>query len=115
MAKAIWKGSILDTYNGNDKFAGENRDSKGVDKALGVDFLKQPYEGIESVDGFRTNIPAKGWRETDFKMVNMKTEKTNKPFDKLSTNTGFKWFNESGISPFNSEKSYLKTIDPKTK
>ncbi len=105
MAKAIWKGSILDTYNGNDKFAGENRDSKGVDKAPGVDFLKQPYEGVESVDGFRTNVPAKAWEGTDFKMIDMKKSATVKSFEKLNVN-------KAGYNP---EKSYLKTIDPRTK
>lgn len=114
MAKPIWKGSILDTYNGNDKFGGRTGDDvKGVNKANGVDFIYKKIEGVESVNGFTTNLEPLNHSPTDFNMVNTTTKKTNPPFDKLSTNVGFTWDGISGISPFNVGKQYRKTVDPK--
>jgi hypothetical protein len=112
--KPIWKGSILDTYNGNDKFGGrENDDVKVVDKAKGVDFIYKLIGGVESVNGFTTNLDPFNHNPTDFNMVNIATKNTNPPFDVLSTNVGFTWDGISGISPFNVKKTYRKTVAPK--
>ncbi len=113
MAKPIWKGSILDTYNKNDKFGGrENDDAKGVDKAKGVDFLQQLYKGVESVDGFVTNLNPVDHSNTNFNMVDGTKKATKEPFGGLNLNAGFKWDEVSGISPYNYKegKRYSQTV-----
>ncbi len=113
MAKPIWKGSILDTYNKNDKFGGrENDDVKGLDKAKGVDFLQQLYKGVESVDGFTTNLDAFNHSPTNFNMVNTTSRLVKDPFGGLNLNVGFKWDNVDGISPYNYKegKNYSKKV-----
>lgn len=116
MAKPVWKGSILDTYNGNDKFGGrEGDDAKGVNKAAGVDFLKQLYNGVESVDGFVTNLNPVDHSPTNFNMVDTKKKSINAPFEALDVNTGFTWDGVSGISPYNSKegKKYTSVVQKK--
>ena len=110
MAKPTWKGSILDTYNGNEKFAGNERDAKGTNTAPGTDFLQQLYKGIESVDGFKTNLPAKDHSSTNFTMVDTKKNTSITIFDDLNTNTGTSWDGISGISPFNNKKKYRESV-----
>lgn len=113
MAKVIWKSSILDTYNGNDKFGGpEGETAKGVDKAAGVDFLKQLYNGVESVDGFKTNKNPFDHTPTEFNMVNTAKKVVNTHFEPLSTNTGFTMDGGTIISTFNNKKTY-KSTNPK--
>jgi hypothetical protein len=106
MAKPIWKGSIKDTYDGNEKFAGNERDAKGVNTAPGVDFLQQLYNGVESVSGFKTNLPPRGNTPTNFTMVDTRKNSTNSSFEQLNTNKGFKWDAVEGISPFSKNKTY---------
>lgn len=114
MAKALWKGSIIDTYNKNDKFGGrENDDVKGVNKANGVDFLQNLYAAVESVEGFVTNKNPKDRSATDFNMVEG-NKSTKSPFLTINTNVGFKWDSVSGISPYNNtakENNYSRKVN----
>jgi|688.fasta_scaffold1924031_1 hypothetical protein len=110
MANTNWKGSIIDTYNGNEKFAGNNRDAKGVDNAPGVDFLQQLYKGVESVDGFKTKLNPKDHTPTNFNMVDTTSKIVSPKFEELVTNKGYAWDGISGISPFNNKKKYKDSI-----
>jgi hypothetical protein len=110
MANTNWKGSIIDTYNGNEKFAGNNRDAKGVDNAPGVDFLQQLYKGVESVDGFKTKLNPKDHTPTNFNMVDTTSKIVSHKFEELVTNKGYAWDGISGISPFNNKKKYKDSI-----
>jgi hypothetical protein len=110
MANTNWKGSIIDTYNGNEKFAGNQRDAKGVDNAPGVDYLQQLYKGVESVDGFKTKLNPNDHTPTNFNMVDSTSKVTSPKFEELDTNKGYSWDGISGISPFNNKKKYKDSV-----